>query len=219
MVRILILLIAFNLTSIFFSSHTSIFAAEVTKAGGKADWVLVNDESGIKVFERWVDEGKNTKVKERSGKMTLNCSIDDIINVISDVSKTHVWMSYVEKSNVLKRSNENEWFVYTLLNAPWPFGRQDMVSKYQVIRDDSKHSARILITRDMNLYPKQKGIDRLDTFNAYWELSAGENNTVNVTFTTKSTEPPKYPAWIQDPVVRKVFLSNLEHLKDYLAKA
>jgi hypothetical protein len=205
-------LILLNLLTL---NHYPSLAASTDK---DSDWVLINEEKGIKVFERWISLDKKTKVRERSGKMTLHCTPEQIMNIITDVNKTDVWMSHVEKCEILKRLNQKEWFVYTLLNAPWPFGKQDMVSKYVVTADEQTKTTKLSILRELNMIAEKKGIERLDTFNAEWEIVAVDKNTVNVTFTTKSTVPPKYPAWAQDPVVRKVFLQNLEKLKEYLGQ-
>jgi hypothetical protein len=202
--------------SLILSNSVYLFASDTDK---ESDWVLVNEEKGIKVFERWIAVDKKTKVRERSGKMILHCTPEQVMNIITDANKTNVWMSYVESCEVLKKSSQNEWFVYTLLDAPWPFGRQDMVSRYVVTSDCQTNTTKLTIYRQLNMIPEKKGIERLDTFNAEWIIEKVDNSTINVTFTTKSTQPPKYPAWAQDPVVRKVFLQNLEKLKDYLGQS
>jgi hypothetical protein len=199
---------------LFFDFNLS-FATDSDK---DSDWVLINEEKGIKVFERWISLDKKTKVRERSGKMILHCTPEQVFDIITDVNKTNVWMGHVEKCELIKHVNKYEWFVYTLLNAPWPFGKQDMVSKYIVTCDEKSKTTKLSILRELNLIPEKKGIERLDTFNAEWEIVSVDDHTIDVTFTTKSTVPPKYPAWAQDPVVRKVFLQNLEKLKEYLGQ-
>ncbi len=190
----------------------------VTGTGDNTKWITVTQGEGIEVQERWVTNEKNIKVRERSGRMNLNCSNDEILALISDASKTHLWMSNVESVKVIKTISSDEWYVHTKLNAPWPFGAQDMVSKYQVTRDNNKNVLKVLISPVDNLLPKQKDVERLDTFFAEWELLTTERRKVKVTFTTKSTVPPEYPSWVQDPVVRKVFFANLRNFKSILVK-
>ncbi|HAZ00985.1 MAG: hypothetical protein A2W95_01990 [Bacteroidetes bacterium GWA2_40_14] len=216
MVRLHLISFVVLFSNLFFNNLDALAA---TGSGDNTKWVTVTQDEGIEVQERWVTNEKNIKVRERSGKMNLNCSGEDILALISDASRTHLWMSNVESVTVIKTVSASEWYVHTKLNAPWPFGAQDMVSKYQVIRDSNQKVLKVLISPVNNLMPKQKDVERLDTFFAEWELTTTERGKVKVTFTTKSTVPPEYPSWVQDPVVRKVFFANLRNFKSILVKS
>lgn len=203
-----------------FILSTTLYAKDNPSAENELfGWELITESFGIKVYERWVELEKDVKVRERSGKMTLHCSVEEVIELISDISKTQLWMNNVEKVEVIKSVSVKEWYQRTVLDAPWPFNKQDMVSRYMVDHNKEKNEARVSILRETNLYPKQDGVDRLDSFNAEWEIVAVNENKVKVTFTTKSTRPPEYPCWVQDPVVRNMFFSNLKNFKKLLANA
>ncbi|MBR6083300.1 MAG: hypothetical protein IKP62_10330 [Salinivirgaceae bacterium] len=182
-----------------------------------SDWALVTEDKvcNIKVFERWVSVDKQ-RARERSGKMVLKCKPEDILAILSDASKTHIWMSNVENSYVISRKSNTEWFVYTLLDAPWPIGKQDIVSKYEVERVGDRII--LNIRQQNNLIARKKNIERLDTFSARWEITPVSENTVSVNFTTQSTQPNKYPQWAQDPIVRKTFLNNMRKLRRHVNK-
>lgn len=187
-----------------------------SRSGGSTEpmgWELVTESYGIRVYERWVETAANVKVRERSGKMVLHCSIEEVLDLISDISKLSLWMRNVEKVELLKSVDSSEWYQRTVLDAPWPFSKQDMVSRYIVhhIKGDTK--ANVSILKETKLYPKQDGIQRLDSFNAKWEIEQLNTDKVKVTFTTMSTKPPEYPCWVQDPVIRNMFFSNLKNFK------
>ena len=196
----------------FILQFDTLFAGE---ADNDAEWVLVTEDTDIKVFERWISVEKN-RARERSGKMVLNCKPEDLLAVITDPNKTDIWMSNVEECRIVRRINSNEWFVYTLMDAPWPIGKQDIVSKYTVVHRDGR--IYVNIDQQTDLIPKKKDIERLDTFSARWEITPVSENTVNVNFTTQSTQPAKYPQWAQDPIVRKTFLNNMKKLRRHINK-
>lgn len=196
----------------FILQFDTLFAGE---ADNDAEWVLVTEDTDIKVFERWISVEKN-RARERSGKMVLNCKPDDLLAIIIDPNKTDIWMSNVEECRIVRRINSNEWFVYTLMDAPWPIGKQDIVSKYTVVHRDGR--IYVNIDQQTDLIPKKKDIERLDTFSARWEITPVSENTVNVNFTTQSTQPAKYPQWAQDPIVRKTFLNNMKKLRRHINK-
>jgi len=195
------------------------FSVHSALAGDASKWVLVANNDGIEVMERWVTNDKNVKVRERSGRMNLNCSVEEILALISDASKTHLWMDNVESVTVIKTVSPVEWYVQTNLDAPWPFGKQDMVSKYEVCKDPTNSDVIVYISPNNNLLPKKTDCNRLDTFYAKWEIMPSDKGKVKVIFTTKSTIPPEYPAWAQDPVVRKVFFANLRNFKSILMQS
>lgn len=181
-------------------------------------WEFIMNDDGIEVFERWVENEKKDKVKERTGRMTLNCSKAEVIDLIADATKTHLWMNNVESVNVIEKQSEDEWYIRTVMDAPWPFGRHDMVSQYTITKNKKGNKTTIYIKQATHKYPEQEGIDRLDSFIAKWEVVENNKNSVKVSFTTCSTKPPEYPSWMQDPVVRKVFLSNLRNFKKMLGQ-
>ena len=202
----------FLLTSIFIANFA--FADE-SDSDNDSEWALVTEDKSynIKVFERWVSVEKN-RARERSGKMVLNCKPEDLLAIITDPNKTGIWMSNVETCRIVSRINNNEWFVYTLMDAPWPVGKQDFVSKYTVTRRGDRII--VCIDQQTDLIPKKKNIERLDTFSARWEIMPVSENTISVNFTTQSTQPTKYPQWAQDPVVRKTFLNNMRKLRRHI---
>ncbi len=189
----------------------------VCLAGNESDWEFISEDSGIKMYERWIVTKSEQKVRERTGKMTINCDAQKVIDLIADEKRTHLWMNNVESVKMLKHLSAEHWIQRTVLDAPWPFNKQDMVSDYTVTKTDKLIV--IKITPANNEFPCQKGIERLDTFVAKWEIEPAGKNNVKVTFTTTSTIPPKYPAMVQDPVVRKVFVSNLRNFKKLIQQS
>mgnify|MGYP003571350871 FL=1 len=191
--------------------------ADEGNADNDANWVLVTEDKdcNIKVFERWISLDKQ-RARERSGKMLLKCTPDDLLAILTDPNKTDIWMSNVENCYIISRKDESEFYVYTLLDAPWPVGKQDIVSKYVITRSDNK--IKLNIYQQTDLVAKKKNIERLDTFSASWEIVQVAENIVSVNFTTQSTQPSKYPNWAQDPIIRKTFLNNMRKLRRHVHK-
>lgn len=185
-------------------------------ADNDKEWELVGQDNDIKVFERWISIDKNQKARERSGRMVLNCTPEQLLSVLSDVNKTEIWMSHVKECYVIKRDNDDLWSVYTLLDAPYPVGKQDLVTQYKVTRNGNNIT--LAIDQQNTLVPRKKNIERLDSFNALWVIKQVSEHTCSVEFTTQSTQPNKYPNWVQDPVVRKVFLQNMKKLRRHTSQ-
>lgn len=181
-------------------------------------WELISVSDGVEMFERWIQIAAETKVRERTGKMIVNGTAKEALALVCDNTRAAEWMPNVEKVTVLKRKSNEDFFIHTILNTPWPFNKQDMVSEYKVSYD-KQGNIRVVITPEKCLLPKQKDVDRLDTFSAEWLIKPIGNHKVQITFTTKSTRPPEYPSWVQDPVVRRVFINNLKNFKALINQA
>lgn len=202
-----------------------IFCSQLTQAANKPNgdrevkgWELITESNGIEVFERWIQLEPKLKIRERTGRMILNASVDEVLGLIADVSKAALWMKNVEEVALLKSISKTEWYQRTVLDAPWPFSKQDMVSKYIVHCNPEKTEAHVIIKKESELFPKQDGINRLDSFNALWEVIKINDHKVRVVFTTTSTKPPEYPTWVQDPIVRNIFFSNLRNFKKLISQ-
>ncbi|MBR5957477.1 MAG: hypothetical protein IKZ99_03855, partial [Salinivirgaceae bacterium] len=104
----------FLVASLFF---VNLSVASDADADSDTDWVLVTEDkdNDIKVFERWISLDKQ-RARERSGKMILKCSPEELLAIISDPNKTDIWMSNVESCRIVRRTNNTEWFVYTLMD-------------------------------------------------------------------------------------------------------
>ncbi|MCQ2375239.1 MAG: hypothetical protein MJ069_04980 [Salinivirgaceae bacterium] len=205
-----------KILSVLFAIALLLPALNCSAGDTDKDWELVGQDSDIKVFERWVNLDKNQKARERSGRMVLNCTPEQLLSVLSDENKTDLWMSYVKECHIIKRDNDDLWSVYTLLDAPYPVGKQDLVTQYKVTRNGNNIT--LAIDQQNTLVPRKKDIERLDSFNALWEIRQVGEHTCSVVFTTQSTQPNKYPNWLQDPLVRKVFLQNMKKLRRHTSQ-
>ena len=63
----------------------------------------------------------------------------------------------------------------------------------------------VITTEALNLIK----ILELEDYNASWKLTKLEGGKVKIEFQVFSAEPPLFPQWIQEPVLKKVFYKNL----------
>ena len=77
---------------------------------------------------------------------------------------------------------------------------------------------RIIVDMDSEegIIPEKEGVQRIKTFHGSWELDQINDQQTRVIFVARTDEGPAFPRWIQDPVVRKAFMSNLRKLQQIL---
>lgn len=181
-------------------------------------WTRVNTGSEIRLYERFVKINAGLEVKERRGEMTVNAPVKEVLSLISDPERTAEWMDHVSSADLLRRKSEAEWYTYTCFSLPWPFDNRDMVSLFRCIPNKDGSIVRVEMSSQETTIPLKPNIKRLRNFKASWELIALKAGQTRIAFTAVSFEAPEFPRIIQDKVMRKTFVGNLENFKELLEK-
>ncbi|TLX72270.1 hypothetical protein E9993_18320 [Labilibacter sediminis] len=178
-----------------------------------SEWVCVKNAKGVTLHERWVKVDESLKVRMRKGEFEVDCSFEEAIAFIENYRTIETWMKGIEQITPL---TENDKMVYVMINLPWPFSNRDFVARSSSVNvDDNKHVVRF---KSENYHVKhKKGCVRIKDYSASWTIERISNHKSKITFTVFSSEPPLFPEWIQEPVIKNVFLNNLHRLKKHLS--
>jgi hypothetical protein len=176
-------------------------------------WKMVDLESGIRVYERWVTIDNGLSVRERRGEFEMQADAGQLAAFIMDVSKWETWMSQVETARVIGQKTPDKFYVYTRFSVPQPFSQRDLVSMVTLTTSLDAQTWTIDLKSAEGVLPEYKGINRVGCYQAKWTLTKVGTNKVRVGFTALSGEPPAFPRWIQDPIIKRMFMNNLTNLK------
>jgi hypothetical protein len=187
-----------------------LFAASHLMAG--EDWKIVESKSGINIYERWVKVNSNLTVKERKGEMIIEGTMNSVINILCDPTKTKLWMENVSDSYLIDKRSDKEWSSYTYFSLPWPLENRDMVS-VSSLKYNTPGTAIIEIESKESTLPLNKNVTRLMNYKASWEIADIGNGHIFISLSAISSTAPEYPRFILDPIVRGAFMRNLYKLK------
>ncbi|MPM12525.1 hypothetical protein SDC9_58878 [bioreactor metagenome] len=188
------------------------------KAMASDGWELIDSESGISMYERWIYVNEDLSVKERKGEFSVPGTINDVVNKISNVSLSKQWMENVTEASMVKRLSESIWYTYTYFSLPWPFANRDLVAVWMLGFSADKRTATIEIRSRETMIPEKDGIKRLGNYKATWVIRDKGSNSIGVSFSAVSFNGPEFPRIVQDPVLRKTFIQNMINLKLLLLK-
>jgi|WetSurSiteA1Bulk_404760.scaffolds.fasta_scaffold02624_6 hypothetical protein len=180
-------------------------------------WKMVKNADGVQSFVRWTTTIEGVRARERKGEMTVNCTLQDAVRLLSDGGSTAKWMSGVDENYVLARINATEWYTYTLFSIPWPFNKRDLVSYCRLVSDPSHGVANIAVVCKDKYVPLKPGITRLTDYRATWVITRLDEKNVRICFSAISTARPILPRPVQDPVIESAFHNNLVHLREILS--
>ncbi len=179
------------------------------------EWVCVKEDRGISLHERWIQVNDSLKVRERKGEFVVNCNMDDVAHYLKDYKTVDKWMKGVKQVRMVN-SNDKD-LVYMVIHLPWPFSDRDFFALYSSIQMDSNHMI-IKVNSEENSKTTSKKLVRIKDYRASWKLQHINQQKTKITFTVFSSEPPLFPQWMQEPVIKKVFLNNLKRLQSALNK-
>ncbi len=180
-----------------------------------SEWVCVMDVKGVALHERWVKVNDSLSVRERKGIMIVDGSIDDVITFLSNPKTVKNWMKGVKEVRLIVRNDEE--LLYLVINLPWPFSDRDLVAKYSVTRTGPDNCTIRMRSDHYNRVESSKTV-RIKNYNASWIVTKVGNGKVKIEFQVFSAEPPLFPQWVQEPVLKNVFYQNLLRLKAQLKK-
>ena len=175
-------------------------------------WKKIDSNSGITVYERWVQANGDLKVRERKGEMTINSSMNSVLSVLRDPTSPKLWMENVSDAYLISRISEDEWSSYIYFSMPWPFDNRDMVS-ISKLKYSNPASVTIEMTSMEDELPFIDNVKRLMKYKAIWKITDLGNGQLYVSLSTISYTSPEFPRFIMDPVVRGVFMHNLIKFK------
>ncbi|MHC1706334.1 MAG: hypothetical protein AB9842_02300 [Bacteroidales bacterium] len=179
-------------------------------------WEKIETRSEITLYERWVTAGSSLIVKERKGEMLVKSSMKKALNVLTDPAKTQLWMENVDKSYMVRKLNDLEWYSYTSFALPWPFDNRDLVC-HTTLNLTTHHYATLEMSSSENIAPYKENFKRLTNYKATWKIVDVGNGYICVVFSAVTFKAPEYPRIIQDKVVRGAFLRSLINLRIILA--
>ncbi len=181
----------------------------------KIDWKMIEETGNVTIYERWVQVEEDLVVRERKGVFIVGCPSEEVARIITDAKMATTWMKGVTDSYVISRNSESEWYAYTFYQIPWPFNDRDLVTRYRVteVRDEGMI---IRMESAEGIIEKKEDVERIEKFYGSWEITRLGPDRSRVTFIARTDTPPEYPRWLQDPIVKKAFIGNLEKLRELL---
>ncbi|MET0285911.1 MAG: START domain-containing protein [Polyangiales bacterium] len=93
-------------------------------AASKPNWVLVEDDDGIKV---WSLDIPGQDLPGFRGITTINATVDEVMEFVLDAPKHVEWMWNCDESRIVERLSEDHGILYNRINAPWPVKDRDVL--------------------------------------------------------------------------------------------
>ncbi|HEY5749525.1 MAG TPA: START domain-containing protein, partial [Chryseolinea sp.] len=95
-------------------------------------WELKNEEDGIKVYTRRVE---NSDIKAIKVECTIEATLSQLTAVLLDIPASHEWIYATKFCRVQKNISSSELIYHSEINVPWPASNRDFIVRVKLEQD------------------------------------------------------------------------------------
>lgn len=207
-----------SVRSAFIPLICSLFCISALAAGKNVDpdtanFVLVRENDGIALYERWYSLNATQQAREVKATFQIKTNPYAAVALIKDEKRGTQWNRNTEAYKVLFES-EDSWFGYIQYDLPWPVSNQDCVLQYSKYYSGNSLQVDFKGTSHPS-FPVQRKIQRIPEINGKWIFTESEEG-IFVEYYITTTPSNTLPAWVTDPIIRNNLIETLTRFRSIL---
>ncbi|MCG6188797.1 SRPBCC family protein [Maribellus maritimus] len=183
--------------------------AKENKTNETGQWELARESNDVSIYYRWI-VNDTVKTRKMRAKFKIKADVTEILPQFSEVENYYFWAVGIKKCEI-KKLDENSWVTYTLMDYPWPFKQKDLVTRYLVCTFSDETT--ISVYSEPDFFAKKDGVERVQNYIGEWKFRTNKSGTTDVDYRVVSYVKRVFPRFIQDPVIRKLFIDSFHELK------
>ncbi|HEY4195519.1 MAG TPA: START domain-containing protein [Mucilaginibacter sp.] len=200
-----------------YKSLTLLFllCANCALAQGHEDWVLKENNDGVKIFTRDVE---NSKIKAIKVECELDVTLSQLVAALMDIKNSEEWLYHTADNYIVKQVSPSELYYYSLVEMPWPVSDRDFIAHLVVSQDPVTKVVTIDAPCIADMVPVKPGIVRIANSRGKWVLSPMNKARVKIVYTLHADPGGSLPAWLINMFVTKGPSQSFRKLKVHLQK-
>jgi hypothetical protein len=189
--------------------------ANCALAQGHEDWVLKENNDGVKIFTRDVE---NSKIKAIKVECELDVTLSQLVAALMDIKNSEEWLYHTADNYIVKQVSPSELYYYSLVEMPWPVSDRDFIAHLVVSQDPVTKVVTIDAPCIADMVPVKPGIVRIANSKGKWVLSPMNKARVKIVYTLHADPGGSLPAWLINMFVTKGPSQSFRKLKVHLQK-
>ena len=179
------------------------------------DWVLKEDNEGVRIFTRDVE---NSKIKAIKVECELDATLSQLVAALMDIKNSEEWLYHTAGNYIVKQVSPSEVYYYSLVEMPWPVTDRDFIAHLIVSQDAVTKVVTIDAPCIPDMVPVKTGIVRIANSKGKWVLSPVNKGRVKIVYTLHADPGGSLPAWLINMFVTKGPSQSFRKLKVHLQK-
>jgi len=188
----------------------------VLAAPNEANWELVKDENGIKVY---IYETADHDIVKAKTNIIVNAPIERVKALLDDIDHRHEWIPFLKISRALSEYQNNKRIEYSHFSAPWPASDRDFVYQIELTSSSDQKLVYKMVSVDSDLKPNDDRYIRADLFESIYTLQSLNSETTSVELVFHADPKGWLPNWIINIIQRVLPFKILRNLRNRLSDA
>jgi hypothetical protein len=159
----------------------------------ETEWKLEKEKDGIVVYTREVG-GK--KIKEFKATATINSKTEFLVAMVLDAETYIDWIDKIKNAEIVEIISNDEFYVYTEADVPWPFENRDIVTLNKVVRNNVTGVVKIEIAGVTGIVPEKEDIIRMPESGGFWEFTPQKDGQTAVVYQYLADPGGGIPEWL-----------------------
>ena len=156
------------------------------------DWELKDEEDGIKVYTRQVNNSDIRAVKVES---TVEATLSELAAVILDIPASSEWIYATKVCRVEKTLSPTEFIYYSEIDVPWPVNNRDFIVRVKVDYDPVTNRMTVSGENLPAYLPEKPDVVRIMHTVSTWTVVPDGKN-LNIEFVLHVNPGGSIPAWL-----------------------
>ncbi|WP_455220409.1 START domain-containing protein [Kaarinaea lacus] len=143
-----------------------------------AEWEFADGDENVSVYYRTLPGG-NVEFK---GITTVKTRLDVLVAIFSDLDNMPNWVYRTRSIVKLDEVSENEKYLYSIHNMPFPFKQRDSIILSTLYQDPITHVITIQGKGKPQYIPEKEEYIRVQALESFWEFYPRDDGQVRITF-------------------------------------
>lgn len=187
-----------------------LFILLLTSAMANNNWTLKKDKEDIQVYTQ-IKEGQ--KLKSSKVEMTVDVSVDDVLDVLKDIPNYVNWVPKTESAELLHKISDTHFYYYSIIKAPLVSNR-DLVLEIVVSQKDN--TTTIKMDARPNYIDEEEDLVRMPTYDGSYTLKDLGNGSTKITLEYDVDPGGSLPAWMANTAAVDMPYDTFANLKEEL---
>lgn len=159
----------------------------------KTNWKQVKESDNIKAYVQKLHSSQLKKVKVET---ILDATLSELVSIIKDVDNHNNWVYYIERSEIIEKTDDFHWKYYGYSNPPWPVSNRDFIT--EVTLEQNEQDSSIIITSEAipDYLPTTKGCVRIPYLSSVWYLVPLRNDSIFISLEIVADIGGLIPIWL-----------------------
>lgn len=163
-------------------------------------WELTKEKNGIKVYTANEPSSKYKSIKVEA---VFDGTLQKLVNILKDVKNNKDWVYSTRQSYVIKEINANEILYYSETALPWPVNNRDIPVRLRLNLNSANNTLKVTASGEPNAIPVQRGIVRIQSFRAAWDVKYAGKNKISITYYLRMDPSGNAPANVTNMFITK----------------